>query len=28
MFQAIIAPLLVGLLIALYNYWLNNRHKK
>ncbi|WP_164508055.1 type I toxin-antitoxin system Fst family toxin [Lapidilactobacillus wuchangensis] len=28
LFAAFWAPLLVGLILALFNYWLNNRNKK
>ncbi|MGX7068102.1 type I toxin-antitoxin system Fst family toxin [Vagococcus fluvialis] len=28
MYEYFICPLLVGLLLALFDYWLNNRNKK
>ncbi|MBO0466491.1 type I toxin-antitoxin system Fst family toxin [Enterococcus plantarum] len=28
MFVALVCPLLVGILVSLFEYWLNKRHKK
>ncbi|WP_111248499.1 type I toxin-antitoxin system Fst family toxin [Enterococcus plantarum] len=28
MFVALVCPLLVGILVSLFEYWLNKKHKK
>ncbi|WP_125767272.1 type I toxin-antitoxin system Fst family toxin [Lapidilactobacillus wuchangensis] len=28
MFDKIIAPIIIGVVLATYNYWLSNRHRK
>ncbi|MCH4057148.1 type I toxin-antitoxin system Fst family toxin [Lapidilactobacillus gannanensis] len=28
MFDSVLAPIIVGVVLALFNYWLNNSHRK